>query len=566
MHRLLISCLLTFLLSIEARATRVTGSVTDEKGNALPYASILVHGTTRGVTAGNDGKYSLDLAPGSYTLVCQYVGYTRRERKIVVGTTGLVVDFQLSLQQLSMAEAVVRPGGEDPAYAIIRHAIKKRKEYETPLDSFTCEAYVKTLIRTRKLPNRIFGQKLEDKDKKEMGVDSAGKGIIYLSESLTKVAFKRPDKLKLEILSGRESGSNGFGFSFPVFINFYNNNVNALADQLSPRGFVSPIADGALNYYRYKFLGSYFEEGREVNRIQVIPRRKYEPLFSGTIEIVEGDWRIHSLDLLLLKTSQLQFLDTLEIRQIHAPITPDSLTNPGAKNVWQIKDQVVYFTFNILGIDAVGNFLDVYNDYDIAPQFRKKFFNNIKIRYDTAGNRRTKAYWDSIRPLPLEPDEKVNYTIRDSIYRSNRDSMGTKKNRDSLLKEQGPVKFGQLLTGFARSNYRQPRPLHYSLDALLSNIEYNTVEGINVTVGGSVSRNLKNGKGNISFSPHIRYGFNNTRLNAWGEALTGMVRMSLLPGRHGPSPAEKGYRSSIPITPSPSSSIPFTPCWTGATI
>jgi hypothetical protein len=140
-----------------------------------------------------------------------------------------------------MAEVVVRPGGEDPAYAIIRHAIKKRRDYETPLDSFTCEAYVKTLIRTRKLPDRIMGQKIQPKDKQDMGVDSAGKGIIYLSESLTKVAFKRPDKLKLEVLSGRESGSGGFGFSFPVFINFYNNNVNALADQLNPRGFVSPL-------------------------------------------------------------------------------------------------------------------------------------------------------------------------------------------------------------------------------------------------------------------------------------------------------------------------------------
>ncbi len=62
----------------------------------------------------------------------------------------------------------------------------------------------------------------------------AGKGIIYLSESLSKIAYKRPDKIKLEVLSGREAGSNGFGFSFPVFINFYNNNVNALAGHLTP--------------------------------------------------------------------------------------------------------------------------------------------------------------------------------------------------------------------------------------------------------------------------------------------------------------------------------------------
>jgi hypothetical protein len=522
MNRPLILSLLILLLSIRVLGIKVTGKVTDDKGNALPYASILVKGTTRGVTAGNEGRYALDLAPGTYTLVCQYVGYTRQEKTITVGkaagTEAPVVDFQLSPQQLSMAEVVVRPGGEDPAYAIIRHAIKRRRDYETPLDSFTCEAYVKTLIRSRKLPDRIMGQKVQPKDKQDMGVDSAGKGIIYLSESLTKVAFKRPNKLKLEVLSGRESGSGGFGFSFPVFINFYNNNVNALADQLSPRGFVSPIADGALNYYRYKFLGSYFEEGREINKIQVIPRRKFEPLFSGTIEIVEGDWRIHSLDLYLFKTSQLQILDTVEIRQIHAPIDADSSASAAGKSIWQVKDQVVYFTFNILGFDAVGNFLDVYNDYDPAPRFHKKFFNNVFIRFDTAGNKKTKAYWDSIRPLPLEPDEKVNYTIRDSIYHYNRDSMGTRKNRDSLLHRQGPVTPWQVLvSGFDRSDYRQPRPLHYSLEALLPTLEYNTVEGIDMKLNGSISRALKDGKGTLTFSPHLRYGFHNTRLNAWGE-------------------------------------------------
>ena len=437
MLRHLILTVLVLLSIAGVYATRVTGTVRDDKGTILPYSSILVKGTTRGVTARSEGRYVLDLSPGSYTIVCQYVGYARQEKKITVGGEALVLDFSLTPLQLSMAEVVVRPGGEDPAYEIIRHAIKKRKDYEEPLDSFTCEAYIKTLIKTRKLPKRILGQAIEDKDKKEIGVDSAGKGIIYLSENLTKVAFKRPGKIKLEVLSGRESGSNGYGLGFPTFINFYKNNVVVLSDKLNPRGFISPIADGALNYYRYKYFGSFFEEGKEVNKIQVIPRRKYEPLFSGTIDIVDGEWRIHSLDLLLLKSSQLEILDTLQIRQIHAPVE-EGVGRAGKSAVWQVKDQVVYFTFNIFGIDAVGNFVNVYNNYDINPRWKRKFFNNVLVRYDTAVNKKTKAYWDSIRPLPLEPDEKVNYTIRDSIYENNRDSLGTKANRgDSLLGGRG---------------------------------------------------------------------------------------------------------------------------------
>lgn len=523
MQRIILLFFFSQLAVLTGYAARITGSVQDDKGHRLPYSSILVKGTTRGVTANQEGKYLLDLAPGEYTLICQYVGYGREEKKITVGQADQVVDFRLALQQLSMAEVVVRPGGEDPAYAIIRHAIKKRRDYESPLDSFTCEAYIKTLIRTRGLPKKLLGQKIGEKDKKEMGVDSAGRGILFLSESLTKVAFKRPGKIKLEVLSGRESGSNGYGFTVPTFINFYNNNVTVLSEKLNPRGFVSPIAASALNFYKYKYLGSFFEDGKEINQIQVIPRRKYEPLFAGTINIVEGEWRIHSLDLLLLRQSQLEILDTLEIRQIQAPVTA------GVNGVWQAKNQVVYFTVNLFGVDAVGNFLNVYNDYDVAPQFRKRYFNNVLMRYDTAGNKKTRAYWDSVRPVPLDPEERNNYTIKDSAYLYNRDSMGTTRNIDSLRKRQGPVKVLQVISsGFHRSNFHA-RPLTYSMQPLLPNVQYNTVEGINASLIGSLSVPLKKGgTSELSFSPNIRYGFHNTQLNAWGTLE--LSRRSFVPG------------------------------------
>src|SRR5579871_6148703 len=269
MRKILLLIFPALLTLTNIRGQRISGTVTDDKGHVLPFASVLLKGTTRGTTANNEGKYFLHADAGKKTIICQYVGYERQEKTITVGTEDITLNFSLSVQQLSMKEVVIRPGGEDPAYEIIRHAIRKRRDYETPMDSFTCEAYIKTLIKTRGLPKRILGQKIEESDKKDMGVDSVGKGIIFLSESLTRVAFKRPDKIKLEVLSGRESGSNGYGFSIPTFINFYSNNVTVLGDRLNPRGFVSPIADGALNYYRYKFLGSYFEDGKEVNEIAV---------------------------------------------------------------------------------------------------------------------------------------------------------------------------------------------------------------------------------------------------------------------------------------------------------
>ncbi len=87
-------------------------------------------------------------------------------------------------------------------------------------------------------------------------------------------------------------------------------------------------------------------------------------MFSGVIYITDGDWRIHSCDLTLTKTSQLEIIDTLQITQIHVPVGND---------VWRVKNQVLHFNFKQFGIDALGDFVNVYSNYTINPLFGKRF-------------------------------------------------------------------------------------------------------------------------------------------------------------------------------------------------
>jgi Family of unknown function (DUF5686)/CarboxypepD_reg-like domain len=492
-----------------AHAIKISGTITDDKGIILPFASVFVKGSSFGTTSNDRGKYFLDLPAGNYIIVCQYVGYGRQEKAVKLLSESITLDFQLSIQRTNLKEVVIKPGGEDPAYEIIRRAIKKRKYYENPLDSFTCEAYIKTLIRSRSLPSKIFGKTFSDEDRKELGVDSEGAGIIYLSESITKIAFKKPDKVKLEVISGRESGSNGYGFNFPTFINFYSNNVNIFITQLSPRGYVSPIADGALNYYRYKFLGSFIEDGKEVNQIRVIPKRRFEPLFSGTINITDSDWRIHSLALTLTKEYQLEVVDTLTIRQIHVPVTPV---------IWRTQNQVVNFSFKKFGIDVTGNFLNVYSNYDLEPKFRKKYFNNVVVKYDTGVTKKDFAYWDSLRPVPLAPEELEDFRKKDSAFRSRNDSANMARAADSLRKKQGRITIKNIfINGIKRSDYDPNHPFTVYIDALLPKVEYNTVEGLVIQGAATFLKEYKKSGNSIEFSPHVRYGFSNGHLSIWGN-------------------------------------------------
>jgi hypothetical protein len=507
MYKLL---LLVFLgLCLHGSAQKITGTVFNSTGDLLPYASVTIKGTSLGASANNKARFSIHLAPGTYTVVCQHIGYARQEKTVVLGNQDEEIAFVLGEQKLQMKEVVVKTGGEDPAYQIIRNAIKKREYYGNQVNSFACDVYTKDLIKLRSLPKSVFGQKIETDDRKEMGVDSAGKGIVYLSESIAKVWAKQPNKFKMEVLSSRVSGSSSFGFSFPTFISLYKNNVTLFSEKLNPRGFVSPIADGAIGFYKFKYLGSFWEDGKEVNSILVTPRRNYEPLFSGTINITEGDWRIHSLDLTVTKKSQLEILDTLQLTQIHVPV---------GNEVWRVKNQLLHFNFNQFKIDAIGNFVSVYSQYQINPVFPPQMFDNVIIKYDTAVNKRPKAYWDTVRPVPLEPEEARDYKLKDSIFQYNKDSVWSKRDMDSLRKKQGGINPKDLFWGgIDRQHYSKTNPFRWGIRPLLPNLQYNSVEGVVLNAHLYFSKYLKKAKRNLAIEPTLRYGFSNTHLNAYAD-------------------------------------------------
>jgi hypothetical protein len=500
--------LLFLLFSLDGYAQKISGTVFNSNGDLLPYASITIKGTSTGASANNKGKFSFAVSPGNYTVVCQHIGYKAQEKKITVTKQDEEITFILTDQKLELKEVIIKKG-EDPAYEIIRQAIKKRNYYSQQVNGFECDLYTKDIMKFRNLPTKIFGKKIPEEDRKDMGLDSTGKGIFYLSESVAKVHSQQPDKFKMEVLSSRVSGSGGFGFTFPTFISLYSNNVKIFTERFNPRGFISPIADGAIGFYKFKYLGSFWEDGREINSIQVTPRRNYEPLFYGTINITEGSWRIHSFDLSLSKKSQLEIIDTLQITQIHVPVGTD---------LWRVKNQLLHFNFKQFGIDLVGNFVNVYSNYNINPVFGKKYFDKIFIKYDTAVNKKSKQYWDTVRPVPLEAEEKKDYHVKDSIYEVQKDSILSKRSVDSLNKRQGKIKPLSLFWGgINRNHYTRQGSSNWGIEALLPNLGYNPAEGLVINADFYWNKYSRKTKTNFSFRPHIRYGINNTHLNPWAE-------------------------------------------------
>jgi len=96
------------MISLMAQRT-VSGVVTDESGEGLIGASVLVKGTGTGTVTDIDGSYSLEVPAGSETLVFSYTGYQTQE--VPMGVSN-VIDIILETSSELLDEVVVTGYGE----------------------------------------------------------------------------------------------------------------------------------------------------------------------------------------------------------------------------------------------------------------------------------------------------------------------------------------------------------------------------------------------------------------------------------------------------------------------
>lgn len=96
--------MLGIFISAFAQNRTIVGKVTDANGNPLSNASIMVKGTTSGVSTNDAGEYSITVNSGAKTLIISSVGFVAQELNI--GNRG-VINASLTSTASSMEEVVV---------------------------------------------------------------------------------------------------------------------------------------------------------------------------------------------------------------------------------------------------------------------------------------------------------------------------------------------------------------------------------------------------------------------------------------------------------------------------
>ncbi|WP_162428520.1 DUF5686 and carboxypeptidase regulatory-like domain-containing protein [Pontibacter pudoricolor] len=519
------------------------GRLTDENGQGLPFASIYIKETSSGTATNENGYYQLQLDSGTYTLEFKYVGYKAKTQVVKINGHPVELNVQLFPEVLNLKEVVVHASDEDPAYPIMRNAIRLRKYHLNEALAWSARVYMKSVARMDKVPSKVLGVRVVDVDT----------GIVYLSESVSQLHFKRPNKVNEKVISSRVSGQKK-GFSFnqasEMNISFYENLLKI--EGLNERGFVSPLANNALFFYRYQYMGAFEENGRTINKIKVIPRRRNDPVFEGNIYIVDGTWRIHSTDLKLTKRAGIEFVDFIRVRQVYEPVL---------EHVWMPVSQKFTFEAAGLGFKGRGYVTGVYSNYKVQAAYKKppvleevepepeetivanaqttrptpkprfkiiepekadpkekpihseKLFTKEILVVDKDANKRDSLYWDKIRPTPLTKEESKDYVKKDKLEAIKE----SKVYQDSLDRIRNKPTFGNLfLSGYTYNNSFEGTYLRF--DPIISPtnssiLQYNTVEGVVADVKVAYGRRFDDRRRYI-IEPTVRYGFSNEKFNA----------------------------------------------------
>jgi len=245
---------------------KLEGTIVDaQTGEALPAAHLIIKDTYTGTITNADGAFEITAPTLPVTLVARFIGYESLEVTVREQKT-LIIQMQPAVVNL---DAVIITE-EDPAVYIMEKVIESKKQWRSNLNRYKADAYTRQQIKR----------------------DTA---IVSINESLSELYWDREKGVREILKSKRQTAnideaSNFAGVSYTP--NFYDDNLDITGFNMV--GITHPEA---LDYYHFTLLDYNSIDDAIVYEIEVSPKRELQPLFTGTIQVLDEDFALLSVRL-----------------------------------------------------------------------------------------------------------------------------------------------------------------------------------------------------------------------------------------------------------------------------
>lgn len=416
----------------------VSGTITDENGAPLPFASVYVKNSTTGVSANFEGKYFLELQAGNYLLIYSYTGFLSQEKEIHIKTKqNIIVNVTLLIDISAIDEVEIYADKIDKAKQIMKKVRENRKIYLNAFKSLECNIYFKSSYEKQYLTKDT----LKDENKEIKSIyEYLKKDKLNLIEYIADIYYEKPNKYKENIIAyhnfskqrapgrsitisvGMENEeiipvqnllSNPYIYSVENLINTFNFYENAFnLPDLTSQPLKSPISTSYQFLYEYKYIESFIENGSKIFKISVSPKNTVDALFFGNIFIEDSTFALISVDLSVNEQALLRH-ENFRIIENFKKINQKVYLPKNMEITYTLKDG----KRNILGETKIK-----YENYAINHELPKNIFSNQMQSYSDDAFDKDSVFWSNSRPIALK-DEELEFIIKtDSIkkyYESN---------------------------------------------------------------------------------------------------------------------------------------------------
>lgn len=275
----IILCCNAYLL--QAQKFTFKGIVVNEKGEEISFVNVFCIKEAVSTHTNEQGFFELKLNSGLHEIRLHSIDY--QSEIIQIDTKNQQSEpLRIVLKQrvYELKELNILSNNKHSADYIMRKAIACAPYYYRQVLAYQAKVYIKGSGKVDKIPFLLKGT-LRDQNIEE--------GVTMLTESVNELSFSQPSTYKERVISLKSSYKSNDGPQPMSMIrgNWYSTRSTELISPLSPQAF---------SVYKFELLGSFYDEGREVNQIKIIPKRKGRDLYEGTIYIIDGLWCLHTVD------------------------------------------------------------------------------------------------------------------------------------------------------------------------------------------------------------------------------------------------------------------------------
>jgi hypothetical protein len=561
----LISLILLSTFSISS-AQILKGKITNQSGEPIQYSTVYIQELRQGTTSNTKGDYEIKLPAGKYEVTFQSLGYSPVFVQLTLSDQKtLTRNIILPLQYYQIPEVRISASGEDPAYIIMRKVIGLAPYYLNNISYYKAEVYLKGNLVINKIP-KLLQKSMKIETRNESGTQTSTTmkaGDSYLMESFNEIEFTAPDKYFQKVISINstfpEQGNDISPMDF-IEASFYQPVLANMA--------ISPLSPQSFSNYNFKYLGASLQGNFTIDKIQVIPKRKSQQLFEGTIYIIEDLWCLHSVDLV-----NDNLVGRVRVQQLYIPVQNDiwmpvshkfeinvgimgfkaDAGYGGSVKYIEVKPNLALEKPKTISTDYGGRKAtaiakpdtivskskkqidkilekDQLSNRDMAKLARLMEKESEKTNKDSSknsleiidrtthkiekdANKRDSSYWASIRPVPLSDIEIKSLKIRDSTLALS--SLKELKNDTTQsVAPKSKNKFIRVVKEISSGHtWSDTTGFRFTNGGLIDtkNLRFNTVDGFVYGVNFSISKSWKNSNA-FSISPEIRWAFSREQL------------------------------------------------------